>query len=318
LVHELTHQLFAEATQIDAKAEAGNLAGVWLIEGIALYMESLTDRETYWTLGGIDAPRLQTARYRAVRDGYWADWSTFTRGTVESWKQDPQIALLYTQATGLTHLFMERLPQPAGREALMQCLVGVYQHQADFEPLLRMLIGNESEASIAYQQSITLNDADVRALTQARHPCQDLVLAGSQLTPTSWQELSTVAAGLEWLDLSFSNARSADLSWLPQATELRRLSVEGTGCDAALVSTLRQLPELQELDLSGCPVDDPALKALARHPGLITLWLSHTQVTEAVLDTLATLPKLQYCYVDGSQIPAAAWERFAREHLKAD
>jgi hypothetical protein len=318
LVHELTHQLFAEATKIDARAEAGNLTGVWLMEGIALYMESLTDRGTYWTLGGIDAPRLQTARYRAVRDGYWADWSTFTRGTVESWKQDPQIALLYTQATGLTHLFMERLPQPAGREALLQCLVGVYQHQADFEPLLRMLGGSETEISTAYQRSITLNDADLQALSQARHPCQELVLAGSQLTPTSWQALSTVAKELEWLDVSFSNARSADLTWLPQATKLRRLSVEGTGCDAALLRTLRQLPELEELDLSGCPIDDAALQALAPHPGLVTLWLSHTQVTEAVLDTLATLPKLQFCYVDGSKIPAAAWEKFAREHLKGN
>jgi hypothetical protein len=322
VAHELTHQLFAEATKIDARAEAGNLAGVWLIEGIALYMESLTDRDTYWTLGGIDALRLQTARYRAVRDGYWADWPGFTRGTVESWKQDPQIALLYTQATGLTHLFMERLPQPMGREALLQCLIGVYQQQADFDPLLRMLGGDfggdQAAAKIAYQQALTLADADVQALTRAQHPCQDLVLAGSQLTPASWQELSTVAAGLEWLDVSFSNARSADLAWLPQATQLRRLSVEGTGCDAALVSTLRQLPELQELDLSGCPIDDAALKALVRHPGLVTLWLSHTQVTEAVLDTLATLPKLQYCYVDGSKIPAAAWERFAREHLKGN
>lgn len=296
LFHELTHQLFAEATNIGADPDAGGLSGVWLTEGIANYMESLTERDSYWTLGGYAAPRLQTARYRAIRDGYWDDWQGFTQAGRERWKQDPQIGLLYAQATGLSHLFMDQLEQPAARQAFFQALVSVYQDSADFAPLLALLGKGNEAAKLAYQNALTLTDSQVIQVCQSGLPCPSLVLAGSELKPDTWSQLAALAPDLEWLDVAFSNATSADLQWLDQANKLQRLSVEGTHCDARLLARLRQLPVLIELDLTGCHIDDEGLNALRGHPTLETLWLEGTLATPAAKEILNTLPSLDACH----------------------
>lgn len=296
LFHELTHQLFAEATNIAADPDAGGLSGVWLTEGIANYMESLIERDSYWTLGGYAAPRLQTARYRAIRDGYWDGWQEFTQAGRERWKQDPQIGLLYAQATGLSHLFMDQLQQPAARQAFFQALVSVYQDSADFAPLLTLLGKDDEAAKLAYQRALTLTDSQVVQVCQSGLPCSSLVLTGSELKPETWSQLAALAPELEWLDVSFSNATSADLQWLDQAPKLQRLSVEGTHCDARLLDRLRQLPALNELDLTGCNIDDAGLNALRGHPTLETLWLEGTRATPAAKEMLDTLPSLDSCY----------------------
>ncbi len=296
LFHELTHQLLNEATNIQATTDAGTLGGVWLLEGIALYMESLIDRGDHWTLGGYAAPRLQTARYRAVRDGWWADWSEFTSAGREQWKQDGEISLLYTQATGLTHLYMDQLKQPAARQALFQALVSVYHNQPQFEELLTLLAPTTTQAPLSYQQALTLGDRQVAQIVLAGEPCTALVLAGSELQANAWGQLQALADDLQWLDVSFSNATNQDLTWLDQAQQLRRLSVEGTHCDGRLLELVRQLPLLTELDLTGCAIDDEGLKVLRGHPSLTTLWLEGTQVTAAVRETLDSLPKLEQCH----------------------
>lgn len=304
LFHELTHQLLAEASNIGADSQAGADAGIWLIEGIAIYMESLNDRGSYWTLGGYAAPRLQTARYRAVRDGYWAEWKEFTQAGREQWKQDPQIGLLYTQATGLSHLFMDQLEQPAAQRAYFQALVSVYQNSANLDSLRALLGENDSSVKLAYQDALTLSDAQVSQLCQIGLPCTSLVLAGSELESATWNQLAELSADLEWLDASFSNATSADLQWLGQAKKLRRLSVEGTHCDGQILKLVKDLPALTELDLTGCNIDDHGLSELRGHPTLETLWLDGTRVTTAAKDTLDSLPKLELCHCE-----AVGWTR---------
>ncbi len=298
LFHELTHQLFAEATNIGADPDAGGLSGVWLTEGVANYMESLIERDTYWTLGGYASPRLQTARYRAIRDGYWDGWQEFTQAGRERWKQNPQIGLLYAQATGLSHLFMDQLRQPTARQAYFQALVSVYQDSPDFAPLLALLGNDDESAKLAYQTALTLTDSQVAQLCRDKLPCPSLVLAGSELTPETWSQLAALAPELEWLDISFSNATTADLRWLDQATKLQRLSVEGTHCDSRLLARLRQLPALNELDLTGCDIDDDGLNALRGHPTLETLWLEGTSVTPSAKEMLGTLPRLNACHCE--------------------
>lgn len=298
LFHELTHQLLAEASSIAADRQAGTDTGIWLIEGMALYMESLTNRGSYWTLGGYAAPRLQTARYRAVRDGYWVEWNEFTQAGREQWKQDPQIGLLYTQATGLIHLFMDQLEQPAARQALFQSLVAVYQSSADFEPLRRLLGETDASVQQAYRSALTLSDVQVNQICSAGLPCASLVLAGSELMPATWRQLGKLSTDLEWFDASLSNVTSDDLQWLTEARNLRRLSLEGTRCDGEILKIVEHLPALNELDLTGCDIDDQGLGALRGHPGLETLWLDGTRLTPAAKTTLNSLPKLEVCYCD--------------------
>ena len=56
--HEATHQLLHEI--MNATQDVGSAGNFWIVEGIALYMESLQRVDDYCTLGGFDAPAYST------------------------------------------------------------------------------------------------------------------------------------------------------------------------------------------------------------------------------------------------------------------
>ena len=67
--HEATHQLLHEC--LSAGPHVADDANIWMVEGVAVYMESLRTCQGYRTLGGLDADRLQYARYRALREDFY-------------------------------------------------------------------------------------------------------------------------------------------------------------------------------------------------------------------------------------------------------
>ncbi len=312
--HELTHQLLAESTRLEAAAEVGAKESFWLLEGIALYMESLWDGEHYWTLGGFESPRLQTARYRGVRDGFWVPWSEFNGGNMDHWKSNPDIAKLYSQAAGITHAITDSSDASASKgvryEALLQSLVSVYQGEPAADVILELLGGDAAQSH--YENWLKVTDSQVASL-RADRPLRELVLAGSELSPQSWQSVMKQLK-LEWLDLSFANATTADLKGLEQLRALERLSVEGTAVEGSILDAVRQLPVLNELDLTGCKISDADIAKLARHPELATLWLGKTQVTDRVLDTLVTMPKLSFVDISDTNISSTAWNAFVQRN----
>lgn len=315
LFHELTHQLLMEATRLDPQVTAGQAGGIWILEGIALYMESLQDQGGYWTLGGWESPRMQTARYRGIRDSYWPAWEDFTAASLETWKTDADVARLYTHAAGLSHLFMDGLTEQAQGDYL-RTLAAVYQGELASEGLLTYLGADEALAQAAYRKFLQVTDEQLAMLRASGRQPRELVLCGSQLAQSSWHLLSGFEE-LAWLDLSFSNVTDDDLDWLDTysgAKALRRLSVEGTQCGTATLRRIARLPQLEELDLSGCQIGDQDLKLLAGNRSLRTLWLTQTQISEVGLETLASLPNLRTCDVTGTQVSKAAWQAFLQKH----
>ena len=312
--HELTHQLLAEATRLKIADNIGAKGDVWLLEGIALYMESLNNREGYWTLGGWESPRLQTARYRAIRDGSFVPWKDFSSGELDEWKANPDIARLYSQAAGVTHLMLDSYLQPEvkehRKEILFQSIVALYQGQPDSSRVELELGGREIQQ--AYEAEITVADDQVASLRD-EGSLQELVLAGSELSTDAWQQIPRLTS-LEWLDLSFANAMSSDLKGIEALQQLERLSVEGTSVDGELLDAIRKLPKLSELDLTACAIDDRALQKLASHPQLATLWLGKTQITEASLATLESMPKLKFADTTDTKITPAAWTDFLKRN----
>ncbi len=311
--HELTHQLLAEATRLQTSENIGAQGDVWLLEGIALYMESLWQGDGYWTLGGWESPRLQVARYRAVRDGFFVPWEEFSSGRLEAWKANPDIARLYSQSAGIVHVMLDRLNPPAkerGKEVVFQSLVAMYQGTPDSKAILDELGGAAAQQN--YEDALTVTTDQINELRSDR-PLQELVLAGSQLSRDAWSRV-TEQTTLEWLDVSFSNATSSDLKAIGKLKSLERLSVEGTAVDGQLLDALRVLPKLAELDLTGCAIDDASIKKLIKHPQLSTLWLGKTQVTEEALQTFAAMPKLKFVDIQDSKIPPAAWDEFIKRN----
>ena len=313
--HELTHQLLAEATRLQSAESIGAHGSVWLLEGIALYMESLWRGDGYWTLGGWDAPRLQVARYRAIRDGYFVPWDEFNDGRLEAWKADPDIAKLYSQAAGIMHVMLDQgdaVQKDRRKQVVFQALVAMYQGAPDSKAIHRLLGGDAAQQN--YESELTVTSEQIASL-RSDQILHELVLAGSQLSAEAWQQV-TEHTELEWLDLSFSNATSADLKSIGKLKALERLSLEGTAVDDQLLDAVRVLPRLAELDLTGCAIDDAGLKKLAKHPQLTTLWLGKTHVTDDALNTIAAMTRLKFVDIQDSKITAAAWSEFVKHNSK--
>ena len=104
-VHEVTHQFFQESGEVAPKV--GERSNFWAVEGVALYMESLADRDGYFTVGGVDADRLQYARYRCLNENYYIPLEKLVGYGREQLQKDAYLPKLYSQCAGLTHCFLD-------------------------------------------------------------------------------------------------------------------------------------------------------------------------------------------------------------------
>ncbi len=149
LYHEATHQLFQESRR--AVPLPGNRGNFWIVEGIALFMESLRREGDYWSLGGLDDPRLHAARVRLLRDDFYIPLADFTRLGMEDIQTDPRIATLYSQAAGLTH-FLIFYEGGIYRDALVQYLSLVYSGRDTPQTLADLLDAPYPEIDRQYRQ----------------------------------------------------------------------------------------------------------------------------------------------------------------------
>lgn len=322
LAHEMTHQLLAEGSLLEGRRTAGNESGFWLVEGAALYMESLVDHGDHWRVGGWLAPRLQAARYRALHDGYWNEAEEFASGGMEQWKADSEISKLYTQAAGLSHYFLDRRLSVATdsdapvtpsdgeqlRSNFYQALASVYQGQQPAGPLAKWLESKDAQRD--YVQFLLVRDEHLRSIDDPEL-VTELVLTHSQLSSESWQRVGRFE-NLVWLDVSFSNAQSDGLAWLGNFKKLERLSLEGTAIDAGTLERIARLPRLKELDLSQCAIEDAGLRPLGSLRTLETLWLSGTRITANSTRLIESLPKLSFVALDATGIPAAEAQQLSQ------
>jgi len=123
LFHEATHQLFHESTRV--APNVGVRFNFWIVEGIAMFMESLRREGDYWVLGGLQDARMNAARVRFLRDDFYIPLGDFTSWGMKRLQSDPRIATLYSQAAGLTH-FLVFAEEGRYRDALVGYLRAVY------------------------------------------------------------------------------------------------------------------------------------------------------------------------------------------------
>jgi hypothetical protein len=123
LYHEATHQLFHESRPV--AADMAQRANFWIVEGIATYMESLRQEDGYYVLGGFDDVRMRDARYRLLHDNFYVPLQQLCAYGMEKFQSDPNIRMLYSQASGLTH-FLIHYDNGRYREALVAYLTAIY------------------------------------------------------------------------------------------------------------------------------------------------------------------------------------------------
>ena len=277
LYHEATHQLFQENGP--GRQRSGEEAGLdhnfWIVEGVALYFESLQAHDGYATLGGIDAERLQYARHNWLCGGFYEPLQRLTALGREAIQDHAQIRLVYSQAAGLTQFLMQH-QHGVYRPALFDYLKLVYQRRDRPETLAELTGTNFAALDDAYRDSLVVHDEDVRPsadLNSARR----LLLGQTQLT-------------------------DAGAASLARATQLVDLNVDGTAITDKSLEVFGQLTHLRELDLSGTHIGDTGLQHLRDLQQLRVLWLSRTQVTDQCLPHLGTLKNLQQLYLQETQI----------------
>ncbi len=305
LVHELTHQYFMEAFPEDVHFNSDTTAGFWGVEGIALYIESMSSRDLGGArlidVGGWDAPRLQSARFKILRDRVWFPWEEFGRVDGTRFRDPRDLSPRYSQASGLSHYWMEK---------------GETERQA-FLDHLNMLYASSSPLPLEREDEELLKDY-VRFLGAA--PSIDseyvpfsnrneLMLSRTPIDPGRLQRILTSKARWESIDLSFTGFSDGDWPVDAPKFEVERLNVESTGVTDRFVPKVASMERLQELDLSNCRITSKGLEALRSHPSLKILWLVDTDIDDESLETVASLPRLETVYLTGTNVSRAAWEK---------
>ncbi len=123
LYHEGTHQLFEE-TRKNA-ADPGGKSNFWIVEGVAMYMETLREENGFFVMGGFDDDRVIAAQYRFLTDHFYVPSHEFAGYGRRAIQQSPKIATLYSQAAGLS-LFLAHFDGGRYRDAMVDYISLVY------------------------------------------------------------------------------------------------------------------------------------------------------------------------------------------------
>lgn len=316
LIHELTHQFFHESGGTVSSLDSDTDPGFWAVEGVALYMESLSMRALGGAriidVGGWDSLRLQAGRYRRLHDEYWIPWDEFHAANGIRFRREAELPAWYSQACGLTHRWLDGSPQE--QRQFFEYLSSVYKGEG---ATAARKLGEDDPVRDGYdrylQQSWMLETRNATARPYFSNRT-DAVLARCDVTSETLLEWNPSYRRMQWLDLSFTSvddrlfAIENGIQW-----DVARLSLESTSISDVSMPAIAAMTSLMELDLSHCQITDGGLASLRGHPSLRKLWLNQCRITDEAIDTLLTLPRLEQLFVEGTNLSDDAWKRLLQK-----
>ena len=150
--HEATHQLFAESRWTNRLA--GEQCGMWALEAVACYMESLEPTTFGFTLGGRNAGRVPAARERLLEDGFLIPLRELCGlGRVEL-QRDPRLPQIYSQISGLADFFLNG-ESGRFRDAFVDYLRLIYRGTARPDSLWKCCGCSPEQLDEAYRRHLT-------------------------------------------------------------------------------------------------------------------------------------------------------------------
>ncbi len=312
VVHELTHQFFFETGVNPVALDTNRAPGFWVVEGAALYMESLSARAIGGGLvvdiGGWDAPRLQAARYRRLHDKYWVPWDEFHKADGNRIRGEEDIRAWYSQAAGLAHLFLDGTKQ--NEIAFVRYLASVYSNSET-----SALLGDwndDQKLRDEYDRYLIFGPSSLPKRPYFSNR-REAVLCRSKLSSRQLLEWPIELRTTPWLDLSFSQIDDElfvdrEMAVAP-IWNVQRLNLESTKVTDLSMQSIAASNNLSELDLSQCSITDVGLSAFKGHKTLKTLWLSQCMITDKSIDVLLSLPQLDAAHLSKTQISRSGWDR---------
>lgn len=302
--HEVTHQLFSETGRVPPGV--GVAANYWIVEGVAMYMESLRQRRGYYTVGGIDANRLQYARYRALTEDSYVPLEQLAALGRRALQQREDIRMLYSEAAGLAAFLMD-YDRGRYRPLLADYLQAVYQGRDNARTLGTLAAMPLADLDRQYREFLNVTDDDLACLPLTPET-QNLSLGRTAVTDRGLQHVSGLT-DLEWLDVAHTAVGDAGLAHFRSATRLKRLLAGHSRISDAALETIAGFRELEFLDLSGTQITDAGLEHLRSLTKMQELGLGQTQISDAGLEHLSELKNLETLDVSGTRITVEGLQR---------
>ncbi len=312
LVHELTHQFFYEASTKPVALDTDRGMGFWVVEGVALYMESMSTRACGGSLiadiGGWDAPRLQAGRYRRLHDKYWVPWDEFHSADGKQFRSEADIRAWYSQATGLAHLWLDGTIEQ--RKAFLSYVESVYANKEN--PALLGQWNEDQKLRDTFDQYLILGPSKMvsRPFFSNR---REAVICRSRVTSKTLLDWPVEFRTSPWLDLSYSQVddelfviggKQVEPFW-----NVQRLNLESTKITDISMPAIAESKNLSELDLSNCKISDAGVTSLQNHKSLKTLWLNQCEVSDASIAVLISIPQLEAVHLSKTKISSTGWSR---------
>lgn len=305
-LHEVSHQLFQERGP--GVLNIGRNQNTMLVEGIAMYMESLRETSGHVTLGGWESNRLQFARYYRLNGQFHLSAEDLMELGISEIQGHPRQGAIYYEAAGLVHSLMNSESADASklRANLIEVIGGIY-HGKDTPQDLATLVASWDSIEENYVPFLVVSDQDVSNLNLDT-PIRNLVLSQSPITDDSLKIIGQFK-DLHWLDLTFSNVTDDGVQHLSSLSKLRKLSFEGTKISNNATGILSNFPDLIELDFSNTPISDDAVSQIARKTKLEVLYLTGTKISNEGLNKLASLRNLEVLDVRKTNVSDDAVEQ---------
>ena len=302
--HEASHQLFQEIDRFPP--EPGSKGNFWMVEGMALYMESLVRHQTsggsYWTLGGWESDRLQFARYRGLSNDFLVPLEKLAAMNRADLQASEDIRKIYSQAAGLSHFLMDA-QGGLYREPTVKVFRALYEGRDTIGALEKLLGASAAELDRDYVAYLQVTDADLAQLPSPER-IRNLSLGRTKVTDKGLAHLAP-CKNLDWLDLSGTKITDTGLASIKDCTTLTQLFLEGTKISDESLKLIGKLSNLEELDLSAVPISDEGLAHLASLKKLKILHLTNSPISDAGLAHLKSLSSLESLETSGTKVTAS-------------
>ena len=288
-IHEATHQLFS--CVVPSVPDVGVRDNFWIVEAVAMYMESLLPQHGYATLGGFDSPRLQHSRLRAFNQRFHVPLGELIQMSREDMQKDARLRALYSQSVGLAHFLMD-YQSGRFRDAMVTYLRLVYSGRERIDTLETLAGVPLAELDKSYYKFLDVTDTQITRYLRNPDTLTQLVLGHTSITDAALAKLST-ATKLEWLDLADTNITDKGVEHLSKAGSLAQLNIEGTRVTDRSLKVVEHLQRIERLDLSRTNITDDGLASVAALSNLKYLWLTGTKVTDVGVTLLRSLKNLE-------------------------
>ena len=152
--HEAAHQLFYECRTFNNPiAEKKNY---WIIEGIAMFVETLHHEGDYYVFGGNNDIRVEIARNRSQQNGFTISFADLTKLGRSDFQSHKQIVELYTHCAGVA-FFMMNYDDGAYRDITVHFLRLVYEGKDTIKTLELLTGRSNKELDEMYKEFMSKN-----------------------------------------------------------------------------------------------------------------------------------------------------------------